>query len=190
MSAEVTSTDNSTNGSNAANANERWVRWRHLVLRPTDAVECGFSPEVAQRVWQAVLPDRDAATAAEVRALLDGAANGAGNGTAPAGPPRKVLETFAEMAEEMLSYRIERARVVADYQPIRLTKVNLKRVKSELPLNVIRAMARDLGWTIREDEEGTTIAVEDLLPFFRRPAVRQLLDLKLAQVGRARPSVQ
>jgi len=92
------------------------------------------------------------------------------------------------MAQEMLDYRIERAQVVADYQAIRLTKVNLKRVKSEVGVDVLRALARDLGWTIREDEEGMTVTVEDLLPYFRRPAVRQLLDAKLAQVGRARAS--
>ncbi|MEW6268663.1 MAG: hypothetical protein AB1689_05120 [Thermodesulfobacteriota bacterium] len=165
-------------------ATNEWLRWRHLVLRPADAVECGFSPEVARRVWQAVLPGREAATAAEVRATLDG--TGDGTGRPPAAPAREALAAFAAMADEMLAYRIERARVVADYQPIRLTKVNLKRVKSEVTIDVLRALARDLGWTIREDEEGMTVAVEDLLPYFRRPAVRQLLDAKLAQCGRAR----
>jgi hypothetical protein len=164
---------------------DKWLRWRHLVLRPADAAECGWSPAVAARAWEALLPGRDAATAAEVRDVLEGTGNG--TGSPPSSLPAEARGVLATMVDEMLDYRIERAGVVARYQPIRLTKVNLKRVKSEVGVEVLRALAADLGWTIREDEEGMTVAVEDLLPYFRRPAVRQLLDAKLAQCRVVRP---
>lgn len=155
-----------------------WTRHGHLVLRPADAVECGWSREAADALFRELFPGRDAVPAAELHARLAGAGDGAG----PAGEAER-RKLFAEMAREMLDYRIERQRVVAENEPIRLTKVNLKRVKSELGVDVLRALARELGWTVREDEEGLTVPVEDLLPYFRRPVVRELLAAKRAQCG-------
>ncbi len=155
-----------------------WTIHGHLVLRPADAVECGWSREAAEAIFRELFPGRDAVPAAELHARLVGGGDGAG----PVGPAER-RELFAQVAREMLDYRIERQRVVAENEPIRLTKVNLKRVKSELGVDVLRALARELGWTVREDEEGLTVPVEDLLPYFRRPVVRELLAAKRAQCG-------
>jgi len=168
----------------AADAQDLWTRHGHVVLRPADAVECGWSRESAEALFRETMGGRDAAPASEVRAVLDGATNGGGTaGQDAAGAQRRSL--FGQMAREMLEYRVERMRVVAAHEAIRLTKVNLKRVKSDLPVDVLRTLAADLGWTVREDEEGLTVPVEDLLPYFRRPVVRQLLAAKLAQCGLA-----
>jgi hypothetical protein len=87
----------------------------------------------------------------------------------------------------VLAYRAERARVAAAYQAIRLAKVNIKKLLKSPDVTVaqLRVLAQELGWTVREDEEGVTVPVNELIPFFRRPVVRDLLDAKLRQVGLA-----
>lgn len=52
----------------------------------------------------------------------------------------------------------------------------------------LRLLADELGWNVREDEEGVTVPVNELIPYFRRPVVRQLLAAKMRQVGRGRGS--
>jgi len=159
---------------------DKWTRFASQRLHPADAVECGWSRTLAEQSFAALLPGRDAFTAGEVRAALDAA--GANGGAHPA--------NAAQIAEEILDYRIERGRVAAEYQPIRQTKVNIKRMLKSADVNVeqLRVLARELGWTVREDEEGVTVPVDELIPFFRRPVVRQLLDAKMKQCGLARPT--
>lgn len=179
-----------SNGSTGAQGDEKWALNSDVRLYPADAVECGWSRELGQLCFRVLFPGRDWASVREVRTLLDDAescASLAARATAELGVSavrQEAVALFPRVAEEMLDYRIERARVVAEYDAIRFTKVNLKRAASaEVGVGVLRALASELGWTLREDEEGITVPVAELLPYFRRPLVRQLLDAKLAQSG-------
>lgn len=162
---------------------DKWQSFGHVKLDAAEAVECGWTPEEAVKALAPLLDGRASLTAAEARVALDALpGNGASDDRALA----------AQIAEELLDYRIERGRVAAYYQPIRQTRVNLKKmlksedVTEEMTVDLLRVLARELGWNVREDEEGVTVPVDALLPFYRRPIVRQLLDAKMRQVGLAR----
>ena len=173
--------------SEPAPAIDKWQKFGHVRLHAADAIECGWSRALAEQAFAALLPSRDGFTAAEARAALYAArANGGRPATASAATDPLALA--AQLVEEILDYRIERARVAAEYQPIRQTKVNIKRLlkSADVKIEQLRALASELGWTVREDEEGVTVPVDELIPFFRRPVVRQLLDAKMKQVGLAR----
>ena len=173
----------------------RWMAHDGLLLTPDDAVECGWSRHLAEECFREVLGGRTTATVAEARALLEHpaalrrqAGEGFDLGSASA-HFAEIATAFATLAAEMIDYRIERAEIARDYGPIRFTRVNLKRVDAGESGGVaIRALAKDLGWTLREDEEGVTVPIGELLPYFRRPMVRQLLDAKMAQCGLAAPA--
>ena len=175
-----------------ATTTDKWQSFGHVKLHAADAVECGWPRTLAEQSFAAVFAARDPITAAEAHAALDAArTNGDGSPQAVAGRPAAVpadqLGLAAELAEDLLDYRIERVQVAATYQAIRHARVNLKRLLKSPDVNVdqLRVLAADLGWAVREDEEGVTVPVNDLLPFFRRPVVRQLLDAKMRQCGLA-----
>jgi hypothetical protein len=152
-------------------------------------VECGWSRELGEHWFRVLFPGRESASAAEVQAIFADASRLASLLASSRNPSdsraaEDPSNLFARIAEEMVDYRIERAQAATEYQAIRFTKVNLKRLASaEIGMGVLRALARDLGWHLREDEEGVTVPVGDLLAYFRRPLVRQLLDAKLVQCG-------
>lgn len=153
---------------------DRWQAFGHVPLSPDDAVECGWTRAGAAALIAAVFPDRAGITLAEARAALDGAgANGSGD-----------ARRAAQLVEEVLAYRAERAEVAGAHQAIRLAKVNLKKLLKSPDVTVaqLRTLAQDLGWNVREDEEGVTVPVNELIPFFRRPVVRDLLAAKMRQV--------
>jgi len=164
---------------------DKWQSFGRVVLRADDAVECGWSRDAAQQILAAAFPGRDTVTLAEARATLDA---GRGNGAAPGAADPAGLA--GQLLEEIVDYRVERARVAGEHQAIRLAKVNLKKLLKSPDVTVpqLRALGEDLGWAVREDEEGVTVPVDDLIPFFRRPVVRLLLDAKMKQCGLARPS--
>jgi hypothetical protein len=167
--------------SDRAATTDKWQSFGRVLLHAADAVECGWSRALAEQSLAALLPSRDVLSAAEARVALDAAR---ANGGAPASA---ALALAAQIAEEILDYRIERARVAAAYQPIRHAKVNIKKLlkSQDVKVEQLRVLADELGWTVREDEEGVTVPVDELIPFFRRPVVRQLLDAKMKQVGLA-----
>lgn len=97
-----------------------------------------------------------------------------------------MVDLCARIGLEMLDYRVERAEVARRCEAIRYTRANLKKLTPrDVGIDVVRALARHLGWWLREDEEGVTVPVADLLPYFRRPVVRALLEAKRAQCGLA-----
>jgi hypothetical protein len=168
-------------------AADKWRSFGHVVLRPEDAVECGWSRDGARAVLAAAFPGRDGITAADARAALASAAAGA-NGASDAAARLRA----AALVEEIVDYRAERARIATEHQAIRHAKVNLKKLlkSPDVSLPQLRALAQDLGWHVREDEEGVTVPVNELIPFFRRPVVRALLAAKMRQVGLAPPPEQ
>jgi len=148
---------------------EEWSapRSRAIRLFPADAVECGWSRDVAGQLFAARFPGRSSVTVAEFAAIRSD------------GDP-----LAAQIGDEMLAYRIERERMAAAYAPIRLTRANLKRLGLDpATVGALRALAGELGWRLRDDEEGETVPIDDLLPFYRRPVVRTVLDRKMAQCG-------
>lgn len=170
--------------SEPAPGTDKWQRFAQVRLHAADAVECGWSRALAEQTFAALLPSPDGFTAAEARAALDTAR---ASDLRPANGTPDPLALAAQLAEEILDYRIERTRVAAAYQPIRQTRVNIKKLlkSADVKIEQLRALASELGWTVREDEEGVTVPVDELIPFFRRPVVRQLLDAKMRQVGLA-----
>ena len=163
----------------AAKPFDKWQSFGHVPLRADDAVECGWSRAAAQQILAAAFPGSDPVTLAEARAALDA---GQGNGAAP--PAADPAGLARQLVEEIADYRVERARVAGEHQAIRLAKVNLKKLLKSPDVTVpqLRALAQELGWAVREDEEGVTVPVDDLIPFFRRPVVRELLAAKMRQV--------
>ena len=158
---------------------DRWQSFGQVPLRAEDAVECGWSREAAQQILDAAFPGRSAISLGEARAALDA---GRGNGGPPGAADPAALAH--QLLEEIVEYRAERARVAGEHQAIRLSKVNLKKLLKSPDVTVaqLRALAAELGWSVREDEEGVTVPVNDLIPFFRRPVVRELLAAKMRQV--------
>lgn len=170
---------------------DKWQSFGHARIDADAAVECGWSRDGAAQTLAAAFPGQETLTAAEARAALEAArGNGGppaatrGDATPPAPEPGQLA---ARLVEDVLDYRIERAQVAARYQAIRHAKVNLKRLLKSADVNVdqLRVLGTELGWAVREDEEGVTVPVNDLIPFFRRPVVRQLLDAKMKQCGLA-----
>lgn len=159
---------------------DQWQRFGRVPLRTEDAVECGWSRAAAQQILDAAFPGRDGLSLGEARAALD--AGGSGNGAAPGASDPAALAR--QLIDEVIEYRAERARIAGEHQAIRLAKVNLKKLLKSPDVTVaqLRALAAELGWAVREDEEGVTVPVNDLIPFFRRPVVRELLDAKMRQV--------
>jgi hypothetical protein len=168
---------------NPAHTFDKWQSFGQVRLSLDDAVECGWSRDAAQQILAAAFPGRDALTLAEARdALASANGNGAGPGTGAQANDPAALAT--ELVEQIADYRAERGRVAAEHQAIRLAKVNLKKMLkgSEVDIDEVRVLAGELGWTVREDEEGVTVPVNELIPFFRRPVVRELLAAKMRQV--------
>jgi hypothetical protein len=161
---------------------DKWTSFGRVPLRAEDAVECGWSHDAARQIIDAAFPGRDGITLAEARAALAGPASN-GDAADPADPARLAMQ----LVEEVADYRAERARVAGEHQAIRLAKVNLKKMLkgSEVGIDHVRALAGDLGWSLREDEEGVTVPVNELIPYFRRPVVRALLEAKMRQVNLA-----
>lgn len=175
-----------------AHAFDKWQSFGHVPLDLRDAVECGWSHDAAQQILAAAFPGRDGITLAEARAALastagNGAktARGTSHGNASAPDPATLA---GQLLEEIADYRTERARVAAEHQAIRLAKANLKKLLkgSEVGVPEVRVLAGELGWNVREDEEGVTVPVNELIPYFRRPVVRELLAAKMRQVKLAR----
>lgn len=167
---------------NSAHTFDKWQMFGHVRLGVDDAVECGWSRDAAQQVLAAAFPGRETLTLAEARAAL---ASSTGNGAGPArGKTPDPAALAGELVEQIADYRAERARVAGEHQAIRLAKVNLKKMlkASEVSIEDVRVLAGELGWAVREDEEGVTVPVNDLIPFFRRPVVRELLAAKMRQV--------
>jgi hypothetical protein len=158
---------------------DKWQSFGHVPLRADDAVECGWSRAAAQQILDAAFPGRETIGLGEARAALDA---GQGNGGPPGATDPAALAR--QLLEEVVDYRAERARVAGEHQAIRLAKVNLKKLLKSPDVTVLqlRALATELGWAVREDEEGVTVPVDDLIPFFRRPVVRELLAAKMRQV--------
>jgi hypothetical protein len=156
---------------------DEWQGFAHVPLRVEDAVECGFSREAAQSLLRAALPGEDCVTLGAAWAALQ--ALGA-NGSVE-------RSRAAALIDDILEYRAERARVAGAHQPIRHAKINIKKLLKSPDVSVaqLRTLAQELGWHVREDEEGVTVPVNELIPYFRRPVVRDLLAAKLRQVGRA-----
>lgn len=175
-------------GETSDDADLRWRRLAHVRVRAADAVECGWSHEVAEALFRERFPDRDAVPAAELRALVEPGGDGASPRATGEPEAADRGHLFAALAADVIDYRIERERVAGEYEPIRQTRVKLKLLKSpDVSADVLRSLASELGWRLRDDEEGTTVPVADLLPYFRRPVVRQLLDAKMAQCGVVKP---
>lgn len=171
---------------------DKWQTVGHLPLRAEDAVECGWSRDAAREIIAAAFPGRESITLAEARAALAASPATAASGNGAGGPAgaNDVAALAAQLVEEVADYRVERAQVAAQHQPIRLAKVNLKKMlkDSEIGVEHVRALANDLGWPVREDEEGVTVPVNDIIPYFRRPVVRELLAAKMRQVKLAPPA--
>ncbi len=168
---------------NPAHTFDKWQSFGQVRLSVDDAVECGWSRDAAQQILAAAFPGKETLTLAEARdALASASGNGAGPGThAKADDPAALA---IELVEQIADYRAERGRFAAEHQAIRLAKVNLKKMlkASEVSIDDVRVLAGELGWAVREDEEGVTVPVNDLIPFFRRPVVRELLAAKMRQV--------
>jgi hypothetical protein len=168
---------------NPAHSFDKWQMFGHVRLGVEDAVECGWSRDAALQILAAAFPGRDTLTLAEARtALASTSGNGAGPRASAKTDDPAALAT--ELVEQIAEYRAERARVAGEHQAIRLAKVNLKKMLkgSEVDIEDVRVLAGELGWAVREDEEGVTVPVNDLIPFFRRPVVRELLAAKMRQV--------
>ncbi len=153
---------------------DKWQAFGHLPLSVADAVECGYSRAAAEALLAAAFPDESGLTLAQAKKEL---------GMIRAGsPPEKKLAAL--LIDEILAYRAERAEVAGRHQAIRLAKANLKKLLkgSDVTMPQLRALADELGWNVREDEEGVTVPVNDLIPYFRRPVVRDLLAAKMRQV--------
>lgn len=168
---------------NPAHTFDKWQSFGQIRLSVDDAVECGWSRDAVQQIVAAAFPGKETLTLAEARAAL---ASPSGNG---AGPPKGAkaddpAALASELVEQIADYRAERARVAGEHQAIRLAKVNLKKMlkASEVSIEDVRVLASELGWAVREDEEGVTVPLNDLIPFFRRPVVRELLAAKMRQV--------
>jgi len=168
---------------NPAHTFDKWQSFGQVRISIEDAVECGWSRDATLQILAAAFPGRDALTLTEARdALGSVSGNGAGPGTSAKADDPAALA--AELLEQIADYRAERGRVAAEHQAIRLAKVNLKKMLkgSEVDIEDVRVLAGELGWAVREDEEGVTVPVNDLIPFFRRPVVRELLAAKMRQV--------
>ena len=155
---------------------DKWQAFGHVPLSAADAVECGYTRAAADAALAAAFPGESGLTLAQAKKEL-------GN-VRPSSPPEKRLA--AQILEEIVDYRAERAKVAGDHQAIRLAKANLKKLLkgSDITVPQLRVLAEELGWNVREDEEGVTVPVNELIPYFRRPVVRQLLAAKMRQVGR------
>ena len=153
---------------------DKWQAFGHVPLSAADAVECGYSRAAAEALIAAALPGRNGLTLADARNEL--------GSVRPGGPPDQRLA--AELLEEIVDYRAERAQIAGEHEAIRLAKANLKKLLkgSEVTVPELRVMADELGWSVREDEEGVTVPVNELIPYFRRPVVRELLAAKMRQV--------
>lgn len=155
---------------------DKWQAFGNVPLSVADAVECGYTRAAAEALLAAAFPGQSGLTLAQAKKEL---------GMIRAGsPPEKKLA--AQLLEEIVDYRAERALVAGRHQAIRLAKANLKKLLkgSDVTVPQLRLLGAELGWNIREDEEGVTVPVDELIPFFRRPVVRQLLAAKMRQVGR------
>jgi hypothetical protein len=155
---------------------DKWQAFGHVPLSAADAVECGYTRAAAEALVSAAFPGESGLTLAQAKKEL---------GTVrPSSPPGKRLA--AQILEEIVDYRAERAKVAGDHQAIRLAKANLKKLLkgSDVTVPQLRMLAEELGWNVREDEEGVTVPVNELIPYFRRPVVRQLLAAKMRQIGR------
>lgn len=153
---------------------DKWQAFGRVPLSAADAVECGFTRAAADALLAAVFPGKTGLTLAQAKQEL---------GTIrPGSPPDQRLA--AELLEEIVDYRVERARIAGEHEAIRLAKANLKKLLkgSEVTVPELRIMAEELGWSVREDEEGVTVPVNELIPYFRRPVVRELLAAKMRQV--------
>ena len=153
---------------------DKWQSFGHLPLSAADAVECGYSRAAAEALIAGAFPGESGLTLAQAKKEL--------GMIRPGSPPEKRMA--AQLLEEIADYRAERQRVAGKHQPIRLAKANLKKLLkgSDVTVPQLRALADELGWNVREDEEGVTVPVDDLIPYFRRPVVRDLLAAKMRQV--------
>jgi len=155
---------------------DKWQAFGPVPLSAADAVECGYTRAAVDAALAAAFPCASGLTLAQAKKEL---------GTVrPGSPPEKRLA--AQLLEEIVDYRVERARVAGKHEAIRLTKGNLKKLLkgSDVTVPQVRLLAEELGWSVREDEEGVTVPVNELIPYFRRPVVRDLLAAKMRQVGR------
>jgi hypothetical protein len=159
---------------------DKWQAFGHVPLSAADAVECGYSRAAAEALLAAAFPGQGNLTLAQGRQALGSVREGS--------PPEQRLA--AALLEEIADYRAERARIAAEHEAIRLAKANLKKLLkgSEVTVPELRVMADELGWSVREDEEGVTVPVNELIPYFRRPVVRELLAAKMRQVKLGPPA--
>jgi hypothetical protein len=155
---------------------DKWQAFGHVPLSAADAVECGYTRAAAEALLDAAFPGESDLTLAQAKKEL--------GMIRPGSPKEKRLA--AALLEEIVDYRAERARIAGDHEAIRLAKANLKKLLkgSEVTVAQLRALGAELGWSVREDEEGVTVPVNELIPYFRRPVVRDLLAAKMRQVGR------